>query len=161
MEEYIKLLNKIRELYGKDGVQKELRDAARPAIEKETTNIFNDFDFDYSGLKLDSEYKITIINKNEELNMDMMSGGEKIVIALALRLGIARVVSKKRTELLLLDEPTIHLDTERRDRLIEIISYTSIVPQMIVVTHDEGMEALADHIIKIKKENGISFVDNS
>ncbi|RAP45104.1 MAG: hypothetical protein BZ135_06470 [Methanosphaera sp. rholeuAM6] len=161
LKDYIKLLTIIRELYSKDGVQKDLLDAARPEIQKYTMDIFNDFDFDYSELRIDSGYDISVVNKNEVLNSNMMSGGERIVIALALRLGIARVISKDRTELLLLDEPTIHLDAEKRERLIEIISSTEIVPQMIVVTHDDGMEALSNHIIKISKVNGISHVDNS
>ncbi len=161
LTDYIKALEKIREIYSKDGVQKELRDAARPSIEKNTMDIFNDFDFDYSSLILTEDYDIIVENKNEKLEFKMMSGGEKIAIALALRLGIARVVSKHKTQLLMLDEPTIHLDDERRDSLIEIIGKNTIVPQMIVVTHDDGMEALSNHIIKISKVNGISHVDNS
>ena len=86
----------------------------------------------------------------------MLSGGEKIVIALALRLGIAKAISKNKMELLVLDEPTIHLDSERRTELIDIIRKINVVPQMIVVSHDEEMEALSTNIIKISKNNGIS-----
>ena len=88
----------------------------------------------------------------------MLSGGEKIVIALALRLGIANVISKNKTELLILDEPTIHLDDDRRARLIEILRDINLVPQMIVVTHDDEMETLSNNIIKVDKTNGISTI---
>ncbi len=159
LDDFMKMLIKIREVYSKDGVQKELRQNARPDIEKETMDIFNEFDFDYSAISLDDDYNITVENKKETLNLTMMSGGEKIVIALALRLGIARVVSKQKTELLLLDEPTIHLDNEKKASLIDIIRQISIVPQMIVVTHDEEMEPISNNIIKIQKNDGISSVE--
>lgn len=161
LTDYIKLLEKIRDIYSKDGIQKILRDRARPAIQQNTMNIFNDFDFEYSALRIDENYDIQIENKNEILDLKMMSGGEKIAIALSLRLGIARYLSEKNTEILLLDEPTIHLDDEKRDKLIDIIGNNTAIPQMIVVTHDEGMEAISNNIIKIAKENGISYVDNS
>lgn len=157
----MEILEYIRELYGKDGVQKELRENARPDIEKHTLDIFNEFDFEYTSLELDENYDVYIENKNERLTLNMMSGGEKIVIALALRLGIASTVSGNRTDMLLLDEPTIHLDAERRRLLIDIIRQIKIVPQMIVVSHDDEMESISNNIIKIAKENGISYVDDS
>lgn len=156
LEDYIKLLNDIRDLYSKDGVQRDLRNKARPQIEKSTTDIFSKFDFDYTAINLDEDYNISIENRDETLELSMLSGGEKIVIALALRLGIAQVITKNKTELLILDEPTVHLDAERRSKLIDIIRQINIVPQMIVVSHDDEMESLSNNIIKIKKSNGIS-----
>ena len=158
LDEYIKLLEDIREMYSKDGVQKYLRDIVRPAIEKYTMDIFSEFDFEYSSIKLDENYEIEIENNKETLELGMLSGGEKIVIALALRLGIANVISKNKTELLILDEPTIHLDDDRRARLIEILRDINLVPQMIVVTHDDEMETLSNNIIKVDKTNGISTI---
>lgn len=161
LKKYVEILEYIRKLYGKDGVQKELRENARPDIEKHTLDIFNEFDFEYTSLELDENYDVYIENKNERLTLNMMSGGEKIVIALALRLGIASTVSGNRTDMLLLDEPTIHLDAERRRLLIDIIRQIKIVPQMIVVSHDDEMESISNNIIKIAKKNGISYVDDS
>ncbi len=160
IKDYIKLLGRIRDVYDKDGVQKDLRNAVRPQIERSTLEIFNEFGFNYSSLKLDEDYNMTINRLGEELTLDLLSGGEKIVIALALRLGIAKVISQNKTELLILDEPTIHLDAERRSDLIEIIRNINFVPQMIVVTHDEEMESLSNNIIKVSKNDGISYCED-
>ncbi len=160
VKDFIKLLKKIRDVYDKDGVQKDLRNAVRPQIEMSTLDIFSEFGFEYSGLKLDEDYDMTINRHGETLTLDLLSGGEKIVIALALRLGIAKVISQNKTELLILDEPTVHLDTERRSDLIEIIRNINFVPQMIVVTHDEEMESLSNNIIKVNKKDGISSCEN-
>lgn len=156
IEDYIKLLTEIRNLYSKDGVQRDLRNIVRPEIEKNTMDIFSEFGFNYSSIELDEDYNLTVQSRQEKIDLNMLSGGEKIVIALALRLGIAKVITKTKMELLILDEPTIHLDTERRNDLIEIIRKINVVPQMIVVTHDDEMESLSNNIIKINKENGIS-----
>lgn len=156
LHDYIKLLNKIRELYGKDGVQKDLREKSKPQIELETNNIFNDFNFDYDNIKLDENYEITIKKSDEILNVSMLSGGEKIVVALALRLAIAKVISKQKNELLILDEPTVHLDEERKLELIEILRDSDIAPQMIIVTHDSELIGITENIIEIRKKDGVS-----
>ena len=89
----------------------------------------------------------------------MLSGGEKIAIALALRLGITQAISKGDLETILLDEPTIHLDGYRRHELINLLKEMSLLPQMIIVTHETQLENAADNIIKVEKENGISKVE--
>ena len=136
--------------------KKILRNIVRPEIEKNTMDIFSEFGFDYSAINLDEDYNLIVQTRQEQIDLNMLSGGEKIVIALALRLGIAKAISKNKMELLVLDEPTIHLDSERRTELIDIIRKINVVPQMIVVSHDEEMEALSTNIIKISKNNGIS-----
>ena len=153
---HIKLLEDIRGYYGKDGVQKIIRNNVRPDIERNTFEIFSEFDFDYQSITLDEEYNILIKKQNSEISLKMLSGGEKIVIALALRLGIARTITQNKTELLILDEPTIHLDAERKENLINIMREINIVPQMIIVSHDEEMESLSNNIIKISKVDGVS-----
>lgn len=156
LTDYLKLLNNIRELYGKNGVQKDLREKSKPQIEHETNNIFNDFNFDYDNITLDEDYEISIKKSDEILNVSMLSGGEKIVVALALRLAIAKVISKQKNELLILDEPTVHLDEERKLELIEILRDSDIAPQMLIVTHDSELMGITENIIEIRKKDGIS-----
>ncbi len=163
IEDYIKLLNQIRDLYSKDGIQKELRNIVRPQIEKNTRELFDKFNFgSYSNIQLDEDYNITVQGPKETIDLNMLSGGEKIAIALALRLGITKVISNNsRLELLILDEPTIHLDEERRKDLISIIQSINMIPQMIVVSHDEELEEISTNYIKVDKINSISKIDTT
>lgn len=157
-EKFLSLLNNIRTLYGKDGVQKTLRNASRPIIQKNTKEFFEKFNFNYSDLILDDNYEISLYGPEGEAKLDMVSGGEKIAIALALRLGITQAMASGNIESILLDEPTIHLDDYRRKELIELLRDMSVIPQMIIVTHDEDLESAADYIYKVEKTNGLSSV---
>ena len=158
ISKYLDLLRNIRELYSKNGIQKELRNNSRPIIQKNTKEFFDDFNFNYSDLILDEDYNVTVRGPEGESSMSMVSGGEKIAIALALRLGITKSMAKGDLETILLDEPTIHLDDARRQELINLLKEMSLLPQMIIVTHENQLESAADHLIKVEKENGISRI---
>ena len=160
ISQYLVLLKDIRELYGKNGIQKELRNNSRPIIQKNTKKFFDDFNFNYSDLLLDEDYNVVVRGPEGESSMSMVSGGEKIAIALALRLGITKSMAKGDLETILLDEPTIHLDDARRQELINLLKEMSMLPQMIIVTHENQLESAADNLIKVEKENGISKIVN-
>ena len=158
VDDYIGVLKHIRELYSRGGIQKDLRNISRPAIQKHTKEFFNQFNFNYSDLTIDDDYEVTVYGPEGESSMSMVSGGEKIAIALALRLGITQAMANGELDTILLDEPTIHLDASRRHELINLIKEMSLLPQMIIVTHEAQLENAADNLIKVEKENGISRV---
>ena len=158
--DYIDLLNHIRTLYSKNGIQKELRNRSRPKIQKHTKDFFDEFNFNYSDLTLDEDYEVTVFGPEGEASMSMVSGGEKIAIALALRLGITQAMAKGDLDTILLDEPTIHLDSFRRHELINLLKDMTVLPQMIIVTHESQLENAADNLVKVEKNNGISKVSN-
>ena len=159
ISDYLDLLNHIRSLYSKNGIQKDLRNMSRPLIQKYTKQFFNEFNFNYSDLTLDDEYDVTLYGPEGESSMSMVSGGEKIAVALALRLGITQAMSKGELDTILLDEHTFHLDSSRRHELINLLKEMSVLPQMIIVTHESQLENAADNLIKVEKDNGISKVE--
>lgn len=159
VNEYITLLKDFRTFYSKDGVQKILRNQSGPIIQKYTRDFFKKFNFNYSDLTLSDEYDISLRNAEGEIGLDMVSGGEKIAIALSLRLAITQAMSEGSIDTILLDEPTIHLDTTRRADLINVLRSIAIIPQMIIVTHDDELRSAADRIITLKKfDDGISRI---
>lgn len=131
---------------------------SRPLIQKYAREFFEKFNFNYSGLKITDDYDISVFGQKGEVNLKMVSGGEKIAIALSLRLAITSVMSEGNIETILLDEPTIHLDDERRNNLIDVLESMSVIPQIIIVTHDKKLESASEELLKIEKTDGISKV---
>ena len=118
----------------------------------------NKFDFDYTGLKLSEDYDIVITGPSGDSDISMVSGGEKIAIALSLRLGIASAITANTIETILLDEPTTYLDELRKQEFVNVIQDISLVPQMIIITHDNQLENAANNIITVEKRNGQSMI---
>lgn len=158
---YLKLVNSltdIRNLYSKNGIQKDLRDISKPLIEEKTKNLFNGFSFNYSDIGMDDDYDVTLYGPEGKSTSSMISGGEKVAIALALRLGITQAMANGELDTILLDEPTIHLDDSKKYELVDLFKNISALPQMIIVTHETQLENIADNLITIQKQNGVSSV---
>lgn len=158
MLNYIDILMRLRDIYSKNGLQQKLRSMSRPLIESKTKALFNNFNFNYSDLYIDDDYEVYLCGPEGESTTHMVSGGEKIAIALALRLGITQAISKEGFDTILLDEPTIHLDDTRKYELLDLFRNIAVVPQMIIVTHEHQLENIADNFITVVKTNGISTV---
>jgi len=161
---FIRLLNKIRTAYGKDGVQKMIRARARPLLERATRDLFERFNLAYSDIKIDDDYNIAVLGPSGEQQIDQISGGERVALAIALRLAIAQVLSG-RIETIIMDEPTTHLDEERRKELVNILSSFfreggRIIPQMLIITHHPEIVDVADVIYTIRKEEGYSIAES-
>ena len=71
-----------------------------------------------------------------------------------------QAMAKGDLDTILLDEPTIHLDSFRRHELINLLKDMTVLPQMIIVTHESQLENAADNLIKVEKDNGISKVSS-
>jgi len=163
VDDFVRLLNKIRVAYGKDGVQKMIRARARPLLERATRDLFERFNLAYSDVKIDDDYNIAVIGPGGEQDIDQISGGERVALAIALRLAIVRVLSGK-VETIIMDEPTTHLDEERRKELVNILNSFfreggRIIPQMLVITHHREIEDVADIVYSISKQEGYSIIE--
>lgn len=158
LEKYIQFLAKIRKLFHKDGIQEEIRKKTKPLIKYHTQDLFHQFNLPFTGLEITDDYNIQLQRESDDFFIKEISGGEKTAAALALRLGIAKALAGKELELVMLDEPTIHLDSQRRSELVNIILQLRNIPQIILVSHDENMKKAADTILEVKIKNGVSEV---
>jgi ATP-binding cassette subfamily C protein CydD len=71
-----------------------------------------------------------------------LSGGERR------RIGLARAILKP-APLLLLDEPTAHLDAAAETAMIDTIRRTCIGRTVLIATHNPALAAIADRIIRM------------
>ena len=72
-----------------------------------------------------------------------LSGGE------AVRLALARVAVHPHADLLLVDEPTAHLDTETAERVIDALITLARGKTLVVATHDPVLAARMDRTISL------------
>ncbi|XRP97144.1 AAA family ATPase [Methanocaldococcus sp. 16A] len=155
---FINYLNKVRSVFSRDGFQKYLRKKYVPLIQKYLNEAFNEFDLPYSFVELTEDFEIKVHSPNGILTIDNLSGGEQIAVALSLRLAIANALIGSKIDCIILDEPTVYLDENRRAKLAEIFRKVKSIPQMIIITHHRELEDVADTIINVTKESGISKV---
>lgn len=147
-----------------DLLRQSLRTVVQPVMRKTSVSRVSDaFQSFYQELSndsidyaaIDEEGNVDIIRNGEPSPVNSLSGGETTCAALALRLAICS--SLTRNQLLLLDEPTIHLDEVYRAKLREFLG-GHVFEQLIVVTHDNTFDALPAKIFRVEKQRGRSVV---
>ena len=143
---YIDILEKIRStVFNRDGlVGLSLRSWALKTISYKASEYATMFNIGISRIDLTEKVKdvdIICYGRHGEIDMNCLSGGEKVAVALALRLAIAYMMGSSKLDFIILDEPTAHLDAERRKSMVKIISEAfkdgnGPLSQIIIITHD-------------------------
>lgn len=87
----------------------------------------------YREVMFDKDYRILIRSNEGEFEIEQLSGGERVQLALALRISLIELLSPVR--LLILDEPFGSLDREHREILGEALNRIARDGQLILVTH--------------------------
>nr|3AUX_A Chain A, DNA double-strand break repair rad50 ATPase [Methanocaldococcus jannaschii]3AUY_A Chain A, DNA double-strand break repair rad50 ATPase [Methanocaldococcus jannaschii]3AUY_B Chain B, DNA double-strand break repair rad50 ATPase [Methanocaldococcus jannaschii]3AV0_B Chain B, DNA double-strand break repair rad50 ATPase [Methanocaldococcus jannaschii]5DNY_B Chain B, DNA double-strand break repair Rad50 ATPase,DNA double-strand break repair Rad50 ATPase [Methanocaldococcus jannaschii DSM len=158
LTKFVEYLDKVRRIFGRNGFQAYLREKYVPLIQKYLNEAFSEFDLPYSFVELTKDFEVRVHAPNGVLTIDNLSGGEQIAVALSLRLAIANALIGNRVECIILDEPTVYLDENRRAKLAEIFRKVKSIPQMIIITHHRELEDVADVIINVKKDGNVSKV---
>jgi len=157
-KEFYDLMEKVRnELYHRDGkVLKSLRTWILGRLSDHARRYLDLLDVRIDDVRIEEENRRILFKcfvRGREVDKDMLSGGEKVALALAIRLAIGDVLGAQRLGFFILDEPTIHLDSENRRRLAELFtSLSRAVRQVIVITHDEEVfEGVEAKILKFER----------
>jgi len=120
-------------------------------ISREASAFYGDIMADYSGrLQWSEDYEVALEVKGQHRSFRQFSGGEQMVAALAVRLALLREISA--VDVAFFDEPTAHLDPERRESLAERIMQVRGLAQMFVISHDDTFERVAQSYIRIVKD---------
>jgi exonuclease SbcC len=108
-------------------------------------------------LRWTEDYDIVLSADGRERTFQQLSGGEQMAAALAVRLALLREIST--VDVAFFDEPTAHLDRDRRANLARQILNVKGFSQLFVISHDDTFEQDTDHVVRITKENGVSYVE--
>lgn len=98
-----------------------------------------------------------------ELDYSYLSGGERTAVALAYRLALNQMINStisniETKDLVILDEPTDGFSSQQLDKMRDVLNQLN-VKQLIIVSHEQKIEAFVENIIRFKKENGLSRVE--
>jgi exonuclease SbcC len=157
--EAYELVEKFAEKYlGKSGViARELTRVARAELERKANSILSRLML--RGISIGEGFELYVKHAGGLLPIDNASGGERVAIAIALRLALAELAMGRSPTVLILDEPTVHLDEERRSQIFTIIGELGkSLRQVIVVTHDEKVVDIADTVIRVENVGDTSRV---
>ena len=147
VKEYVDKLDKIQSnIFSRDGiVATSLRSWALNTISAKASEYLTLLNTKIQRILLSEKTRdisITCYSKNEVLELESLSGGEKVSVALSLRLGMASLLGASNLNLMILDEPTTHLDVERKKSLVRVLSQLSNIAnsetpmQFLIITHD-------------------------
>lgn len=147
VKKYIEKLDSIQmNIFSRDGpVAMSLRSWALNTISAKSSEYLTLLNTKIQRIALSEKARdisITCYSKSEMLDLESLSGGEQVSVALALRLGMASLLGASNLNLMILDEPTTHLDAERKKALVGVLSQLSDIAnigkpmQFIIITHD-------------------------
>jgi exonuclease SbcC len=147
-------LEQLTQFYG--ALKRELRTRNIKALELYFNQFFRlmDSGASYRGVRVSEDYDIAVELKNgSTIRPDLLSGGERALINIALRSAIHEVLAQASIRMpLILDEPTIYLDRERVKRLQFLLEELGgRIGQVIVVSHELGLVEGADHEYRTEK----------
>jgi len=135
-----------------------------------TSGQYSDLTIDLSGTKKTGLSLKIRDNFNGVLeSIEVLSGGDKTALGIALRLAISELMSKIRPtkespkknpkiDILLLDEPLAALDETRRERILKHLIKSKTFSQIFLITHTSIPADINTHKIIVSKDHttGIS-----
>ena len=132
-----------------------------PLINEEISTVLanvTDFDifFEAEKNKLDIFIKHP---KYEARPLEMASGAEKTLAAIAIRIALTNVSTLPKSDIMIMDEPGTALDAENLEgfmRVMEMIK--GYYKTVLLITHLDSLKDIADMTIDIERQSGYAFV---
>ncbi len=157
-EERVSLLQTIRS---------SLRDI-QPAVRRNFVSRITESSNDYlkrlyggaeiENFELTEDYEFIVTRAGHKRHASRLSGGQQVLASMAFLLALSEVLSQ--LDFLILDEPTTHLDENRRKELVTVLENLRRVPQLIIVDHHAELLEAADTRFRVSlTPNGLSQLD--
>jgi len=133
-----------------------------PIINQEVAKVLAnivDFEifFEDSGKKFDIFIKHA---KHDARPIEMASGAEKTMAAMAIRLALLSVSSLPKSDLFILDEPGTALDEENMEGFIRILELIKVYfKNVLLISHLDSLKDCVDMQIVIEKKAGYARVN--
>jgi exonuclease SbcC len=119
-------------------------------ISREADRLFRDL-MNRQNLALEwtEDYEIRVQEAGYWRSFSLLSGGEQMCAALAVRLALLKVLAD--VDIAFFDEPTTNMDLQRRQQLAQALTNLKAFRQIVVISHDDTFENLTENVIRIER----------
>ncbi|MCG2887093.1 MAG: SMC family ATPase [Vulcanisaeta sp.] len=160
----VDVLNKLQQAL--DDAKPIIRRLFLNSINEELNSMMRDLmhKISYASVEVGENYEVVVRRVDGvSLPVESLSIGERNLVSLMLRYAIARVIMGF-IPIFILDEPTEHLDEEHRRRIASWIrSLSNGVRTVIITSHVDALETIADNVIRVGfiNDKGESMFSNA
>ena len=151
------------EIYGKNGISKMIMKTMMPLINSELQRLLEDSSHFKLEIRINdkNEVEFIMIDNNTQVEKLMSSGSgyERTIASLALRAVLSKICSLPKPNIIVFDEVFGKISNDNLEMVSEFfIKIKEYFEKIFVITHNPLVSNWADNVIKIQKENNISFV---
>ena len=92
--------------------------------------------------------------------LEMGSGAEKTIAAMAIRLSLLSVSSLPKSDIFILDEPGTALDADNMEGFVRIMDMIkNYYKTVLLISHMDTLKDVADIVINVEKKRGYAHVN--
>tara|TARA_R110001592_G_scaffold292284_1_gene561705 strand:- start:27 stop:986 length:960 start_codon:yes stop_codon:yes gene_type:complete len=145
-----------------NGISYDIIKKRLPLINTEISKILtNIVDFEIFFENDESKLDILIKHpKHDPRPIEMGSGAEKTIAAMAIRLALLNVSTLPKGDIFILDEPGTALDAENMEGFIRILEMIKgQFRTVILISHLDSLKDIVDQEIAIEKQNNRAYVN--
>jgi DNA repair exonuclease SbcCD ATPase subunit len=151
------------EIYGKNGISKMIMKTMMPLINSELQRLLEDSCHFRLEIRINDKNEVDFImidnNTQVEKNMSSGSGYERTIASLALRAVLSKISSLPKPNIIVMDEVFGKISNDNLEMVSEFfIKIKEYFEKIFVITHNPLVTNWADNVIKVRKEENISFV---
>ena len=158
-----KIYKMFLEIYGKNGISKLIMKTMMPLINNELQRLLEDSSHFRLEVRINdkNEVDFMMIDNNTQIEKFMSSGSgyERTIASLALRAVLSKICSLPKPNIVVFDEVFGKISNDNLDMVSEFFTkIKDYFEKIFVITHNPLVTNWADNVIKIRKDDNISFV---
>ena len=151
------------EIYGKNGISKSIMKTMMPLINSELQRLLQDSCHFRLEVKINDKNEVDFImvdnNTQVEKSMSSGSGYERTIASLALRAVLSKICSLPKPNIMVMDEVFGKISNDNLEMVGDFfIKIKEYFEKIFLITHNPLVNNWADNVVKIKKEDNISYV---
>jgi len=151
------------EIYGKNGISKLIMKTMMPLINSELQRLLEDSSHFRLEIRINekNEVEFLMIDNNTQVEKLMSSGSgyERTIASLALRAVLSKICSLPKPNIIVFDEVFGKISNDNLEMVSEFFTkIKEYFEKIFVITHNPLVNNWADNIIKIRKDENISYV---